>query len=431
MLKSRVSTKWFGLVLAAALTTPLIGCGDDEVSQPAATDLITVAQGAGSFNTLLAAVEAAGLTSVLQGDGPYTVFAPTDAAFNALPAGVLDGLLADPNALADVLLYHVASGELLASDLEGDSYVTTAQGQDIAITLGSIKLNGVPVSQADIMASNGVIHVIDQVLLPPSGDLVQVAADAGTFTTLVAAVQAAGLESALQGDGPFTVFAPTDAAFAALPPGTVEGLLADPAALAEVLKYHVLDAKVYTGDLDGTVSAQTLAGYPVLFSSAGAQVNNSLVGPSNVLATNGVIHVIDTVLLPPTKDLVETAVDAGFSTLVTAVQAAGLVDALQGPGPLTVFAPTNEAFANLAPGVLESLLADPQALANVLLYHVASGQFFAGDLLGVPSITMLQGQSASINLTGGVFIDDASVTSTDIIATNGVIHVINQVLLPN
>ena len=133
-------------------------------------DIVDVATEAGSFSTFLTAAEAAGLVETLQGDGPYTVFAPTDEAFAALPEGTLDGLLADTEALSQVLLYHVVPGEVMASDVAELESATTVQGEDIAITVDgdSVKANEATVVSTDIVASNGVIHVIDQVILPPS-----------------------------------------------------------------------------------------------------------------------------------------------------------------------------------------------------------------------------------------------------------------------
>jgi uncharacterized surface protein with fasciclin (FAS1) repeats len=421
--------------LSAALALMLVAaaCSDENPVQVESNDLVATAQSAGGFSTLLAALEAAGLTSTVATGGPFTVFAPTDAAFEALPAGVLDGLLADTEALTEVLLYHVAQGQIMAADLDGASSVTTLQGQKIAVTAGSVVLNGIMVDQADIMADNGIIHVIGEVLLPPSFDLAETASETDGFSTLAAALAATELDAALAGEGPFTVFAPTDAAFADLPAGTLDALLADPAALSEILLYHVVQGEVFSRDLDGVISTGTLAGFPVIFDlSDGAKVNDANIVATNVLATNGIIHVIDEVLLPPTKDIVQTAIDAGFSTLATALTAADLVGALQADGPFTVFAPTDEAFANLPAGALSGLLADIPALTNVLLYHVVDGQVFAGDLDGVTSApTLLMGQSVSIDLTSGVKINDATVITKDIIATNGVIHVVDTVLLPN
>jgi uncharacterized surface protein with fasciclin (FAS1) repeats len=133
--------------------------------------IVDVAAEAGTFTTLLAAAEAAGLVETLQGEGPFTVFAPTDEAFAALPEGTLDDLLADPDALADILLYHVVPGNVMAADVVGLESATTAQGSDIAITVDgdTVMVNDATVTATDIVASNGVIHVIDAVLLPPAG----------------------------------------------------------------------------------------------------------------------------------------------------------------------------------------------------------------------------------------------------------------------
>jgi uncharacterized surface protein with fasciclin (FAS1) repeats len=413
-----------------ALTISACSDDDDIIAPPEDGSIVGTAASAGSFSTLLTAVEAAGLTTTLEDGGPFTVFAPTDAAFEALPAGTLDALLADTDALESVLLYHVVSGEYMASELQSRSSIATVQGQPIVITEGSVMLNGVMVDQANIMADNGIIHVINEVLLPPEFDIVQTAVSNDDFSTLAAAVGAAGLTSALQADGPFTVFAPTDAAFDKLPAGTLDALLADPEALAEVLQYHVVQGRVYARDLDGVVSTETLAGYPVLFDlSMGAKINSSNIVATDLLTTNGVIHVIDEVLLPPSGDIVETAVAAGFTTLATAVTEAGLVETLQGEGPFTVFAPTDEAFAALPDGALDALLADTDALTQVLLYHVVPGQIFSGNLTDGATAETAQGQSITVDLSSGVEIDDASVMAADIIATNGVIHVIDEVLL--
>lgn len=410
-----------GLVLTAT------ACGDDEddMMGPEDNSIVGTALEAGNFSTLLDALDAAGLTSTLQG-GSYTVFAPTDDAFNALPGGTLDALLADTDALTDVLTYHVVQGEYSAAELEALSSVQTLQGVPIVITQGSVVLNGVEV-QSSVEADNGIIHVINEVLLPPELDIVETAVSSG-FSTLATALASANLVDALK-EGEVTVFAPTDAAFAALPEGTLDALLADPDALAEVLKYHVVDGRVFARDLDGVVSSLTLAGYPVLFDlSDGAKINGANISSTDILTTNGVIHVIDEVLLPPEGDIVETAVAAGFSTLATALTEANLVSALQADGPFTVFAPTDAAFAALPDGVMDALLADTEALTDVLLYHVVSGQIFSGNLSDGATAETLQGQSITVDLSDGVMIDDASVSSADIIAKNGVIHVIDDVL---
>jgi uncharacterized surface protein with fasciclin (FAS1) repeats len=162
-------------------------------------------------------------------------------------------------------------------------------------------------------------------------------------------------------------------------------------------------------------------------------INNATVTQADVAGSNGIIHVIDTVLLPPSSDIVDTAIEAGsFSTLVTALQAADLVDTLRGDGPFTVFAPTDEAFAKLPAGTIESLLADIPTLADILTYHVVSGRVFSGDVVNLDAAPTVQGQSIRISVgMDGVMLNDAStVAATDVLATNGVIHVIDTVILP-
>ncbi len=132
-----------------------------------AVDIVDTAIGAGSFNTLVAAVQAAGLEETLRGDGPFTVFAPTDEAFAALPEGTVEGLLADPEALAAILTYHVVAGKVMSGDLSDNMMATTVNGSDIMVSMmGGVMVNDANVVSADIEASNGVIHVIDKVIMP-------------------------------------------------------------------------------------------------------------------------------------------------------------------------------------------------------------------------------------------------------------------------
>jgi len=271
-------------------------------------DIVDTAVAAGTFTKLVAAVQAADLVATLKGAGPFTVFAPTDAAFAKLPAGTLDDLLAPANKakLQAVLSYHVVAGKVLAADVVKLTKATTLQGSDVTVSVtgATVKINDATVTMTDVLASNGVIHVIDTVLIPPAPkDIVDTAVAAGTFTKLVAAVQAADLVTTLKGAGPFTVFAPTDAAFAKLPAGTLDTLLApaNKAKLQAVLSYHVVAGKVLAADVVKLTKATTLLGSDVTVSVTGStvKINDATVTTADVLASNGVIHVIDTVLIPP------------------------------------------------------------------------------------------------------------------------------------
>ena len=268
-------------------------------------DIVDTAIEADDFETLVAAVVAADLVDALKGEGPFTVFAPTDEAFAALPEDVLTKLLANPEILASVLLFHVVEGQVLAEDvieLDGEK-VETLLGQDINISIdnGDVFVQDSQVIETDIICSNGVIHVIDNVMIP-EWDIVETAILNDDFNTLVAAVVAADLVDALKGEGPFTVFAPTDEAFAALPEGVLEGLLENPADLQKVLLYHVVEGEVMAADVVGLDGEEvtTLLGevINVEIDDGNVYINDAQVIATDVVCKNGIIHVLDAVLVP-------------------------------------------------------------------------------------------------------------------------------------
>ncbi len=272
----------------------------------AGTDIVDTAVAAGSFETLVAAVKAAGLVEALKGEGPFTVFAPTDEAFAQLPEGTLAKLLTPEgkDQLTAILTYHVVPGRVLAADVAKLSGAVTLGGQrvDVRVAKKKVMIDGASVVRTDIECSNGVIHVIDSVLMPATNDIVATAKAAGSFGTLLAAAEAAGLVEALQARGPITLFAPTDEAFAALPEGTVADLLKpeNKEALASILKLHVVRGRVYSDAAVEAGKATTLAGTEVRISAEDdkVRVGSATVLRANLDASNGVIHVIDSVILP-------------------------------------------------------------------------------------------------------------------------------------
>ena len=399
-------------------------------------------------HTLLeAAVGAAGLVDALSGEGPFTVFAPTDAAIVALTEALeitADELLALPN-LGDILQYHVVGAEAYSTDLSDGQMIETLVGEDVtvSITANGVFINDAQVTVADIAADNGVVHVIDAVLLPPApptNTVVDIIVNSEDHTLLEAAVGAAGLVDALSAEGPFTVFAPTDDAFTALTEAldvTVDELLAYPL-LPAVLQYHVVGAEAYSTDLSDGQEIETLLGEDVTVSitADGVFINNAQVIVADLAADNGVVHVIDAVLMPELEEettVVDIIVESEDHTLLeAAVGAAGLVDALSGEGPFTVFAPTDAAIVALTEALeitADELLALPN-LADILQYHVVGAEAFAADLTDGQLIETLQGSNVTVSITAdGVFINDAQVTVADLEADNGVVHVINAVLL--
>ena len=269
-------------------------------------------------------------------------------------------------------------------------------------------------------------------------DIVTTAVEAGSFKTLAAALKAGGLVETLQGKGPFTVFAPTDEAFAKLPAGTVETLLKpeNKAQLVSVLTYHVVAGKVAAAQVVKLDAAATVNGQRVNIKveEGNVRVDQATVVKADIHCSNGIIHVVDQVLLPSGDNIPATADKAGtFKTLLAAAKAAGLVEVLSGDKPLTVFAPTDEAFAKLPAGTVESLLKpeNKEKLAAILKFHVVVGRVFSNEVLSTPELKTVQGGTLTAAMkNGAATINGAKLLTTDIDASNGVIHVIDRVMLP-
>jgi len=492
------------LIMTACLMTMPVAMADSS------EDIPTNATNTGVHDTLVDALVQADLVSTLQGDGPFTVFAPTDQAFT--DAGIdLSTFDTDEElaVLTDILLYHVyTAGAVYAADVTDGLTVAMANGDDASFTVtdGTVMIGDATVTTADVMASNGVIHVIDKILMPPA-DLVDIAAVAmstGMHDSLVAALVKADLVSTVQGDGPFTVFAPTDQAF------TDAGIDLDSfttdeeiAALTNILLYHVYSGAVNAADVTDGLAVQMVNGDYAQFTvtEGTVMIEDATVTAADVMASNGVIHVIDKVLMPPAPytgvgicynsathtiaagasmeecgaymyvenysmngqeftgcyntvshsltdttqaicesymwtapvDIATTAMSTGIhNSLVAALSASELVATLQGDGPFTVFAPTDQAFADA--GIdLAAFTTDEDiaALTDILLYHVYSGAVNAADVTNGLTVAMVNGDNASFTVTdGAVMVGDATVVLADVPASNGVIHVIDKVLMP-
>ena len=269
-------------------------------------------------------------------------------------------------------------------------------------------------------------------------NIVDTAVEAGKFKTLAAALGAAGLVDAVKGPGPFTVFAPSDEAFAKLPKGTVETLLKpeNKEKLKAILTYHVVPGKVMAKDVLGVKGAKSLNGQRIDVKVDGGKVmvDGAQVVATDIACTNGVIHVIDSVILPSEDNIPTVATKAGkFNTLLAAAKAAGLVDALSGDKPLTVFAPTDDAFAKLPKDTVATLLKpeNKDKLKAILLFHVVEGRVYSEDALAAKSAATLQGSKVEITVKdGAAYVNGAKILATDVDASNGVIHIIDSVILP-
>lgn len=406
-------------------------------------NLVQKLEQSGNYTTLLTALELTDLKDTVAQAEALTIFAPTDAAFAALPAGTLESLVADLPALKNILLYHVLGGKRSSQDLLRASTATTLQGNPVLVTQDNWRptVNGVAIHPANLRASNGFIHSIGQVLLPPAekveiNSLLDLLKFDGRFTILLAALDATGLDEAVATSPALTIFAPTDDAFNALPEGTISALLNDLPTLTNILLYHVLGQKVDAVQLLKAGHAETLQGdnVSIKFDHWKILVNEATLISPNVNGPNGYLHIIDSALLPPEKatTLLDTLKNDGrFTTLVAALEATGLDAALTGVDPLTIFAPTDEAFSKLPAGTVGSLLENPEALSKILLYHVVSGDRDLANLLTERSVATLNGAKVHIWNWGRLyFVNRSYVLEQDLLADNGRVHAINRVLLP-
>jgi uncharacterized surface protein with fasciclin (FAS1) repeats len=403
------------------------------------------------FNTLSALVTQAGLGDALKDPkATLTVFAPTDEAFAKLPKATVDALLRDKKKLQAVLLYHVLGAKVTSKDVTGmggKGTPKTLNGAMVNVTTidGSVYVNEAKVIKADVATGNGVIHVIDRVLLPPdmlaSNTLAAAAMVTPQFNTLSMLVTQAGLGDVLKDPkSNLTVLAPNDAAFAKVPKAQIDALMADKALLKQVLLYHVLPGRIASNKLTGVVKTVNGASVNLTLIDKETYANEAKVIAKDVKTGNGVIHVIDTVLLPPDLNLSNIAavamVNPQFNTLSKLVTIAGLGDALKDPGAsLTVFAPTDDAFKKVPAATMNMLAKNPDKLKKVLLYHVIGKKITSADVgsmggAGKPE-TLAGGVVNVTTKDGTIFVNNAKVIKADVATANGVIHAIDTVLIPS
>lgn len=433
----------------------------DQVLAPSwvSNSIVDRAVAASNLGTLVDLVTLAELVEVLDGPGKYTVFAPTDDAFNALLSALNVGVeyftQDNPTFLAEVLTYHVVPGIFDAEKLVDGVALRTLQGERVffeASDDGTISVNGQEIL-GSALTNNGVVHIVGGVLAPSTpfpaatdDTLVDVAVGLPElFSTLVSLVTQADLAAFLSQPLSFTVFAPVNDAFGELDPELVAALQTRPYKmhLRSVLSYHVLEGAVFAEDIQDGMMAETLIGdsLTLSISEEGVFVNgNAQVVSADVTADNGVIHVIDKVLLPPWTGQTCTDVaasDEKLSTLVLLLSMVGLDDLLSRPGPFTVLAPVNEAFASFLDDINNDVAGLQQlenrfgTVTNLLQYHLFDGIYDSEALKEEPIITTKFGYRVGFKFSDNeLTVQGATFNTTDIVAGNGIIHIINGMSLP-
>jgi uncharacterized surface protein with fasciclin (FAS1) repeats len=403
--------------------------------------IIDVAAGDGRFKTLVAAVKAAGLVKTLSSPGPFTVFAPTDDAFKKFTPDALEALLADVPQLKKILQYHVVDGKVMAADVVKLSFAKTlADGLNVSIRVenGKVFVNDSQVIITNIPCANGVIHVIDTVLSKKTTyDLL---VGSNKFNTLISVLGAVDLDVVLSGAGPFTIFAPTDAAFTKLPDGTVDNL----AQLQKLLNYHAVADKVMAADIinaiadrSGTTYMTTLAEQSISVSMKNGDVilnDSAKVTITDVLGSNDggvVVHVIDTVLSFQTIYQLLKA-HKHFERWIELLDAAALAPTLSDLSPLTLFAPGNDAFANIPSDLLTNLVLPENLveLRELVRNNLCPGQIKLED---DSYLEMSSHLTAYLDKNGGDwFINGVKLVDQNkpIAALNGVIYPVVEILKP-
>lgn len=428
----------------------ITACSDENGAivdpDPEPNTLVDVASDDDRFSTLVQVVTDLGLEDVLA-DQELTLFAPTNSAFEEI-ADVIPTLTNED--LEQIVLYHLIAGTVLSTDLTASQDVEMVQGEVslIRASASGVDINNyASVIEADITASNGVIHAIDKVLLPTEfrvalvgPSLIEVAREAGNFETLLELVEMAGLTTTLQFLGPYTAFAPVDAAFEGLFDSLDDaGIELTNEQIAGVLAYHVIApqvGEVPSSALEPTQTVPTAAEEVIYITNDdnGVIVNGqaTVLTPDVDDAVNGIIHVVDRVLLPnllnPVTGIIQK--DYNLTTLLSLVAAReDILNTLSGSGEFTVFAPTNEA---IAAALEENPGLSDEQITEILTYHVIAGStVLSTDLEDGTTAATLQGEEISISITDdGAFINNAQVIGADRIGSNGVVHVINEVILP-
>jgi uncharacterized surface protein with fasciclin (FAS1) repeats len=500
----RIFKNWIAVLGTATLLAACGGGGSDSptATAPPPTANASVAQTAAKMqdmSTFMAAVKYVDDSSLeklmpaMENPGSMTVFAPSNEAFDKLAVELMgpgkkgtDLLNEDmKDDVRDILKNHMLMAKVLKADMALGKAMSTSLGSGATITItisnGVVTITDgqggtAVIKLSDILANNGVLHLIDCIIKPPKEmmkkkSIAEIAAKTPALSGLVAALGFASnngdLVTLLSNTGTFTVFAPTNQAFDAL---AVELLGAGKKAadllvpankdlVRAVLQYHVLGTVVKKSAIPfGKPINPVLAGDDIfkidkvkakdqkydddsddkmLIITDGRNRKSEIIA-TNIKANNGIVHVIDKVILPADKDIVQTAIASApeFSILVEAVVAAGLADALKAPGPLTVFAPTNAAFADLLAELKmtkAALLADTALLTKVLTYHVVPGLVLKADVPVGKPIATLEGDTFTVD--GKFKITDqagrtSSIVATDVLAKIGVIHVIDKVILP-
>uniref|UniRef100_A0A7M4FTU6 Periostin n=1 Tax=Crocodylus porosus TaxID=8502 RepID=A0A7M4FTU6_CROPO len=384
------------------------------------------------LSSLRAASIASEVLDTLGKPGHYTLFAPTNEAFEKLPRGVLERIMGDKVAAEALIKFHILNTLQCSEAIMGGAVYETLEGNTVEVGCDgeSLTVNGIKmVKKKDIVTSNGVIHLIDKVLIPDSAKQVLElgGAQQTTFTDLMAQL---GLASSLRPEGQYTLLAPLNGAF------SDDTLRMDQRLLKLILQNHVLKVKIGLNELYNGQQLETLGGklLRVFVYRTAVCIENSCMVRGSKEGRNGILHLFSEIIKPAEKSLHETLKNnKQFSTFLSLVKAADLEDLLTLPGEWTLFVPTNDAFKGLTNEEKEILIRDKNALRNIILYHLTQGIFIgSGFEPGVTNIlkTIQGGKLYLKTVNDTLLVNDLKSKESDLMTTNGVIHVVDKLLYP-
>ncbi|KAM6907512.1 periostin-like [Xenentodon cancila] len=385
-----------------------------------------------SLTTFSTAATAAGIMDKLDQPGQYTLFAPTDEAFDKLGPGYFERLMDDKVVIAALVNYHLLNSVQCAEAIMAGSVYETAEGSTIVINCDgdSLTVNGIKmVLKKDIVTSNGVIHLIDQVLIPDSAkDVTElIGITQSTFRDMMTEM---GFVAAMGPKTEYTLLAPLNGAFST----TVMSI--DQSLLRLILENHIVKTKVTLSELYNGQLLETLGGklLRVFVYRTAVCIENACMVRGSKEGSNGALHVLTSLIKPTDETIYKTLIaDGRFKIFMTLMEVAGLQDLLKQEGSYTIFAPTDDAFDGLSKEELDLLKSDVTALRTILLYHFSDGVLINGGLeLRVTNlIKTLQGYNLQVKLDkNSIFVNDVDVPESDLMATNGVIHVVKNILYP-
>uniref|UniRef100_A0A8C7JZU8 Transforming growth factor-beta-induced protein ig-h3 n=1 Tax=Oncorhynchus kisutch TaxID=8019 RepID=A0A8C7JZU8_ONCKI len=401
----------------------------DRVITAVTNDVHTFIDTDDDLETLRNAVAAAGLTQMLESDGHYTVFAPTNEAFEKIPPEMLTRILEDPVALKDLLNYHILKNMQCAESITSGTPLETLQGTvlEVGCDGADMTLNGKAIIQKkDQLGTNGVIHYINELLIPDSAKTLLELAQGSAVTTATKLFVDAGLGSHLSGSEALTILTPQNEAFK-------EGVTMT-GDLKKLLKNHILKEQLSSGSLYYGQELETLGGIKlrVFVYRNSLCIENSCIVAHDKIGRFGNMFTVDKVLTPPMGTIMDVLkADNRFSLLVGAIQTAGLTELMNQAGSHTVFAPTNDAFSALPKADLNKLMGNPKELASVLKYHMAKEILVSGGVGSHTRLKPLQGDKLELNMRNQtVYINKVPVVEADLMATNGVVHAVGAIIKP-